>query len=279
MYSNTYATNNQWGSDSGRGQRVKPQANWFESLFNTTNESYGFQTESTLSRAALSVRLGFLRKVYGILSIQLAFTTLVSIAIMYHAEAVQLFVMTNSWVLLLNSVVTLGITVSLMWKEARTNYPYNFILLGAFTFLNSLTVGMFASMYDAWLVCQAFVLTTCIVVSLTLYTFQSTRDFKWTGAILYSLLAASLLGGLSNMFFRSSMMETGLSVLGAFIFSAYIIYDTQMIMRHVSAEEYIVAVINLYLDIINLFIKIVKILNASKNSQVSNNNKKKRNNE
>lgn len=34
-------------------------------------------------------------------------------------------------------------------------------------------------------------------------------------------------------------METMLSVLGAFIFSAYIIYDTQMIMKHLSAEEYV----------------------------------------
>jgi protein lifeguard len=39
-----------------------------------------------------------------------------------------------------------------------------------------------------------------------------------------------------------------------------------MIMKHVDAEEYVIAVINLYLDIINLFIKIVKILDAIKRS-------------
>ena len=40
----------------------------------------------------------------------------------------------------------------------------------------------------------------------------------------------------------------------------FIIYDTQMIMTRVSPEEYIIATIELYLDIINLFIEILKIL-------------------
>ena len=43
-------------------------------------------------------------------------------------------------------------------------------------------------------------------------------------------------------------------------FAGFIIYDTQMIMTRVSPEEYIIATIELYLDIINLFIEILKIL-------------------
>ena len=42
--------------------------------------------------------------------------------------------------------------------------------------------------------------------------------------------------------------------------SGFIVFDTQMIMKRVSPEEYIVATIELYLDIINLFIEILKIL-------------------
>ena len=40
----------------------------------------------------------------------------------------------------------------------------------------------------------------------------------------------------------------------------FIVFDTQMIMKRVSPEEYIVATIELYLDIINLFIEILKIM-------------------
>ena len=45
-----------------------------------------------------------------------------------------------------------------------------------------------------------------------------------------------------------------------FQYVGFIIYDTQMSMTRVSPEEYIIATIKLYLDIINLFIEILKIL-------------------
>jgi len=51
-----------------------------------------------------------------------------------------------------------------------------------------------------------------------------------------------------------------MAVGGALLFSLFIIYDTQMIMTRLSPEEYIFATIQLYLDIINLFIEILKIL-------------------
>ena len=54
--------------------------------------------------------------------------------------------------------------------------------------------------------------------------------------------------------------ELNLIILGAVVFSLFIIYDTHMIMRRLSPEEYIFAAINLYLDIINLFLHILKML-------------------
>jgi len=46
---------------------------------------------------------------------------------------------------------------------------------------------------------------------------------------------------------------------GAALFSLYIIYDVSMIMKKVSPEEYILAAVTLYLDIINLFIKLLEL--------------------
>jgi len=262
-------SNNPWTS---------PQKNTndrFASFFG--GQSDEFHEESNLSKAVLSVRLAFMRKVYGILAAQLAFTTVVSVLMMAAWPSVQMFMLNNSWLFIANLVLTLGVTVALMWKEARTSYPTNFILLGAFTLLNSITVGFFVSQYDAMLVIQAFCLTTLIVVSLTIYTMQTKRDLEWTGSLLYALLTAVVFGGFANLFFRSAFVETVMCIVGAFLFSAYIIYDTQQIMKRVNAEEYIIAVINLYMDIINLFIKIVKILDAIKQSQDKNkkNNKRK----
>ena len=56
--------------------------------------------------------------------------------------------------------------------------------------------------------------------------------------------------------------------LGALLFSVYLVVDTQMMMggKHkytISPEEYIFAALNLYLDVINLFLYILQIVAAA----------------
>jgi protein lifeguard len=62
-----------------------------------------------------------------------------------------------------------------------------------------------------------------------------------------------------QIFLRNGLLELVLGTTGAIIFSMYIIYDTHKIMEKVSPEEYIDASVNLYLDIINLFVSILRI--------------------
>ena len=57
-------------------------------------------------------------------------------------------------------------------------------------------------------------------------------------------------------------MEFVISVAGAIIFCGFIIFDTHLIMHKLSPEEYILASVNLYLDFINLFLYILRILQA-----------------
>lgn len=135
---------------------------------------------------------------------------------------------------------------------------------------------MKVSQYEADVLLQAVFLTTAIVVGLTLYTFKSQTDFSWMGGVLSSILLASFVGSLFHIFFRNNMSETVVCVLGAAMFSAYIVYDTHMVMKHLSAEEYIVAVINLYLDIVNLFIKILRLLQALKSQESSKKEKRRK---
>ena len=61
----------------------------------------------------------------------------------------------------------------------------------------------------------------------------------------------------------------GYGSIGALIFSLYIVYDTQLMMggKHkyaLSPEEYIFAALNIYLDVINLFLYILMIVGGSR---------------
>ena len=53
-----------------------------------------------------------------------------------------------------------------------------------------------------------------------------------------------------------------LSVGGAAIFSLYIVYDVHMISKRLSPDEYVLGAITLYLDIINLFIRLLRLLGS-----------------
>lgn len=78
-----------------------------------------------------------------------------------------------------------------------------------------------------------------------------------------------LLFGILTIFFRNQIMTLVYASLGALVFSVYLVYDTQLMMggNHkysISPEEYIFAALNLYLDIINIFLYILTIIGASR---------------
>lgn len=74
-------------------------------------------------------------------------------------------------------------------------------------------------------------------------------------------LTVLIIGGFMQIFLQSSAFEIALSFVGAFLFGLFLIFDTQQMMTVLSPEEYILATINLYMDILNLFIYILRILN------------------
>jgi len=73
-----------------------------------------------------------------------------------------------------------------------------------------------------------------------------------------------IFAGIFQLFFQNEVIELAMAVVGALLFSAFIIFDTHMLMHKLSPEEYVLASINLYLDIVNLFIEILKIIDAMK---------------
>ena len=66
----------------------------------------------------------------------------------------------------------------------------------------------------------------------------------------------------------SYVMNLLYASLGALVFSLYLVFDTQLMLGgshkySISPEEYIFAALNLYLDIVNIFIYILAIVGGS----------------
>jgi protein lifeguard len=140
--------------------------------------------------------LEFLRKVYGIVAAQLCMVAAVS-TVMVSVDSVKMFFQNNPGFLLLLFLATMVSLFAVYLK--RLEYPINFALLALFTLFESLTIGTIVSFFDKILVVQAVILTAVIVVGLTMYTFQTKRDFSAMGAGLYVFLCVLIAGGLMQV--------------------------------------------------------------------------------
>jgi len=224
-----------------------------------TAESFGELDSASLAFEA-SVRLGFLRKVFGILSLQLALTCATAGYFMYN-KAARSFVLASPS--LMTASIVLGLVLLFALFAYKDRHPLNLQLLGAWTLCQAIMVGTvcarFAQAGMGAVVLQAAVLTMLVFVSLTMYTLQSKRDFSFMGGALWSGLLIMMGWGVVQWLFgfqHSSLY----SLCGALLFSMFIIYDVHMVMKKIGVDDYILAVINLYLDIINLFLYILDIL-------------------
>jgi FtsH-binding integral membrane protein len=151
------------------------------------------------------------------------------------------------------------------WK--RKSYPTNLLFLAGFTGLEAYSISVIVSFYQSRIVLQAVLLTAGIFVALTLFACQTKYDFtSWMPYLFGSLWALILVGFMAAFFPYNSTVELAYSGIAALIFSGYILVDTQLIMRHYHVEEEIAAAISLYLDIINLFLAILRILNSQQNN-------------
>ncbi|KAJ3125647.1 hypothetical protein HK098_008307 [Nowakowskiella sp. JEL0407] len=210
------------------------------------HESQEDKFNSTLEQTDLMIRMNFVRKVYTILAMQLGLTTVVGAFCMYNKD-VKEWTQNNPWALFLSFIGTFINLFALM--AYRRSHPVNFYLLGSFTLLESYAIGTVVSFYDSNVVLQAVILTFAMFIGLTIFTLQSKWSFEGWGPLFLPF---------------SSGVELGFSIVIAILFSAYIIYDTNMIFTRLSPEEYISASVELYLDILNLFLAILRILGNSR---------------
>uniref|UniRef100_A0A9L0IEV2 Transmembrane BAX inhibitor motif containing 4 n=1 Tax=Equus asinus TaxID=9793 RepID=A0A9L0IEV2_EQUAS len=201
----------------------------------------------------------FLRKVYTILSLQVLVTTVTSALFLYF-ESIRTFVHESPVLILVLSLGSFGVLLALTLH--RHKHPLNLYLLSGFTLLEALTVAFVVTFYDVYIVLQAFVLTTAVFLGLTVYTLQSKRDFSKFGAGLFTALWILCLSGILKFFFHSETVELVIAAVGALLFCGFIVYDTHSLMHRLSPEEYVFAAIDLYLDIINLFLHLLRFLEA-----------------
>ncbi|GBE80716.1 Bax inhibitor 1 [Sparassis crispa] len=220
-----------------------------------------FKYGTSVSESSLEIRNAFVRKVYTILFCQILATCIVGGAVSHSPNAV-IWVQTHTWafyVPLIGTFINLGV---LYWK--RHSHPLNLALLSLFTLFEAFTLGVTVAFFDNVIVLQALLITLGVFLGLTLFTFQSKYDFSGMGSWLFAGLIAMVMTGFVSIFLPfGRTTDLIFAAGGCLLFSGYVVYDTYIITKRLSPDEYILAAISLYLDFINLFINILRLLNDS----------------
>jgi FtsH-binding integral membrane protein len=212
----------------------------------------------------LNMRLGFIRKVYGILSVQLLITTFLCIVSM-TSHSFAKFQMRNTWAIWLCAIGGIIVVLAIScFRELARKVPTNYILLFLFTAFESYLVSAMCAITNPRLVLMAAAMTCGITIALTLYACTTKSDFTICGSLLFVLGCILFLFSLFAIFTHNKIFHIILSCFGVLLFSFYLIYDTQLLLgskeNSLEMDEYIFAALMLYLDIINLFLYILKLL-------------------
>ncbi|XP_023661985.1 protein lifeguard 1 [Paramormyrops kingsleyae] len=215
------------------------------------------------------LRRGFVRKVYLTLMVQLLATTGIICAFLYWKELNE-WTRSNYWFTYVMMAATIICVIILSCcRNVRRKVPQNFIFLGLFTVTEGLMLGSVTVYFTADAVMWAVGATALVSFALSVFAMQSKWDFTASIGILWAVGWSLVAFGILCAILRSQYLNIVYACLGTVVFSVYLVVDTQLMLggKHrysVSPEEYIFAALNLYLDVITIFLFLLQLIGLAR---------------
>jgi FtsH-binding integral membrane protein len=224
----------------------------------------GVSLPGTLVRTG-EERATLVRRTYGLVFISVIVTAL-GVAFGFTQPALMQAVAQHPIISMLAMFAPL-----FMAMQARRSFPKNIILTLIFTFIEGIWIAPFLFMAERGtpgIVGQAGLLTLSTFGVLSLYAVMSKRDFSAWGSFfivgLWVLIATSLI----NMFVGSALASLWIAAGTVLVFSGLLVFDTWRIVRsgQYGPDDYVPAAVNIYLDLLNLFLAILSLLGGRRRS-------------
>ena len=144
-----------------------------------------------------------------------------------------------------------------------------------YSFLNGLTFSALGIVYAPEIIVSAFLGTFVLFAVLAVYGYLTRENLTKFTPILFAGLIAIILVSIINIFLQNSGVDLFISIIGVIIFTIFIAVDVNRIRNNIvayAAQEdseilnkiEIVGALNLYLDFVNLFIYILRLLGRRK---------------
>jgi FtsH-binding integral membrane protein len=147
------------------------------------------------------------------------------------------------------------------------------LLFFGYAVLNGVTLSVLILLYTQSSIAVTFGVTACTFGIMTLFGYTTQRDLTRLGSLLIMALIGLVLASLANLFFNNPAIYWIITYAGILIFTGLVAYDTQKLKRmslglgeegQVVQKASILGALMLYLDFINLFLLLLRILGKRK---------------
>ncbi len=162
----------------------------------------------------------------------------------------------------------LGLVLFLSFRINRMSVQAAQMTFWGYAALMGVSLAPILLLYTGASVAQVFFITAAMFGGMSLWGYTTKRDLTGFGSFLFMGLIGIIIASLVGMFFQSSMLQFVISVLGVLIFTGLTAYDTQKIKEMyspnmdgtASGRGAIMGALALYLDFINLFIMLMRLM-------------------
>ncbi len=229
---------------------------------NGMNQEFnGYQGYADQEVAVRKTMLG----VYGWMTLALMISAIVGLYIASNYSLLYTLAGPSAcWIVAIAEFVVVVILSSRANKMSTTVAKIWFIV---YAVLNGVTFGSIFAAYGLDLAVYAFAVTAITFAVMSAYGYITKTDLSKMGNLFFMALIGLLIATVFNMIFRPAGFSLALMYVGVVIFIGLIGWDTQEIKRLAYAENQglvrnasIIGALTLYLDFINIFIRLVSIM-------------------
>ena len=158
----------------------------------------------------------------------------------------------------------------------RLNPTVAAIMFVVYAALNGFTLSLLVWTYTSASVVGAFVATAGIFAVMSVFAFTTKVDLLQYRTYFFVALIGLVIAMVVNIFLRSDGFTTLISIAGVLIFTGLAAYDTQKLKYVAASPEFqsdgsavskysIIMALQLYLDFINIFIFLLRLLGTRRN--------------
>lgn len=169
-----------------------------------------------------------------------------------------------------------ALVVYLSARITRLSFGAAAALFGGYSVLNGVTMASVLLIYSSGTVHAAFLATALTFGVMSFVGYTTEKDLTSIGSYLMMALVGLIIGTLVNVFFHLTWLQSLITYAGLIIFVGLTAYDTQRVknaLNYANAAGYeletrkiaLMGALNLYLDFVNMFLYILRLLGGRQN--------------